>query len=407
VAEALRPAGYSVATIPGGLLLVASLRGIRWTYDATARAEVYDTYTDQKVGEYEAKTTHRLVHRASVPGSFFGAAIFVPAIVQGAKHTRVRPVYKRMLSEESYTTLWRQIGGQLMKDHTAYQEIAARAQRQRPSYTSFAGRARVEPQRPAARRPAVLPPSPRPSELTSTGVDFGNYYALVIGNNDYQSLPKLRSAVNDARRISELLMERYGYGVTTLENASRSDIISGLGDLRRTLTEHDNLLIYYAGHGWLDQDADEGYWLPVDATADDEVNWVANSAVTGTIRAMKAKHVLLVADSCYSGKLTRGVHIKRGDPEYIRRLAEKRARVVLTSGGLEPVADSGGGQGHSVFAAAFLDILEKNEGILEGHELYALLKRPVALNSDQIPEYSDLRKAGHDGGDFLFVFRQR
>jgi hypothetical protein len=214
-----------VSYFPGGLLLVASLRGIRWTYDATARAEVYDTYTDQKVGEYEAKTTHRLVHRASVPGSFFGAAIFVPAIVQGAKHTRVRPVYKRMLSEESYTTLWRQIGGQLMKDHTAYQEIAARAQRQRPSYTSFAGRARVEPQRPAARRPAVLPPSPRPSELTSTGVDFGNYYALVIGNNDYQSLPKLRSAVNDARRISELLRARNA--------ASDPQIRSNAGELLR------------------------------------------------------------------------------------------------------------------------------------------------------------------------------
>jgi hypothetical protein len=25
------------------------------------------------------------------------------------------------------------------------------------------------------------------------------------------------------------------------------------------------------------------------------------------------------------------------------------------------------------------------------------------LNSDQTPEYSDIRKAGHDGGDFLFV----
>lgn len=35
-------------------------------------------------------------------------------------------------------------------------------------------------------------------------------------------------------------------------------------------------------------------------------------------------------------------------------MAKKRARVVLTSGGLEPVEDGGGG-GHSVFAKHFLN----------------------------------------------------
>jgi len=237
-------------------------------------------------------------------------------------------------------------------------------------------------------------------------VDFGNYHALIIGNNDYTILPRLRTPVNDARRISKILKQRYGFQVTTLENATRSDILSSLGRYRRQLTKRDNLLIYYAGHGWLDEEANQGYWLPVDATPDDEVNWVANSSITGKVRAMKAKHVLLVADSCYSGKLTRGVHIKRKDPEYLRRIIDRRARVVLTSGGLEPVADSGGERGHSVFASAFFDALEQNQGLLEGHELFTQIRRPVAVNSDQIPEYSDLRKAGHDGGDFLFIRRK-
>lgn len=233
-------------------------------------------------------------------------------------------------------------------------------------------------------------------------LDFGDYYALVIGNDRYQSLPPLRTAVNDARGVAQLLKRRYGYEVTKLENATRADILTSLASYRRKLTERDNLLIYYAGHGWLDAEADRGYWLPVDATLDDEINWVSNSAITGSVRAMKAKHVLLVADSCYSGKLARGVHIRRSDPDYLRRISEKRARVVLTSGGLEPVSDSGGG-GHSVFAAAFLEALDQNQGLLEGHELFTLIRRPVAVNSDQIPEYSDLRKAGHEGGDFLFV----
>tara|TARA_B100002003_G_C13922731_1_gene448591 strand:+ start:45 stop:290 length:246 start_codon:yes stop_codon:yes gene_type:complete len=76
---------------------------------------------------------------------------------------------------------------------------------------------------------------------------------------------------------------------------------------------------------------------------------------------------------------------------------------VLSSGGLEPVADSGGKEEHSVFASAFIEALRENTGVLDGTELFTKIRRPVMLNSDQTPEYADIRKAGHDGGDFLFV----
>jgi len=235
------------------------------------------------------------------------------------------------------------------------------------------------------------------------GTDLGRYYALVIGNNEYRYLPKLHTAVNDSKAVAAILRDHYGYSVTRLENATRADILRGLSEYRRTLGPDDNLLIYYAGHGWLDAEADRGYWLPVDATDKDPVYWVDNGSVTSAVRAMQAKHVLVIADSCYSGKLTRGIHIATRSPGYMERLATRRARVVMTSGGIEPVMDSGGAGEHSVFASAFLQVLEENAGVLEGHELFARLRRPVALNSDQVPEYADIRKAGHDGGDFLFV----
>lgn len=232
---------------------------------------------------------------------------------------------------------------------------------------------------------------------------LGEYHALVIGNDDYPHLPKLRTAVNDAKSLSQLLEKRYGYSVTTLLNASRSEILQALTRYRRLLTEQDNLLIYYAGHGWLDEEADRGYWLPVDATQEDDVQWIANETITSKTRAIEAKHVMIIADSCYSGKLVRGIHVNQNTPNYLKRLATRRARVVLTSGGIEPVSDGGGRDNHSVFATALLRALEENDGVLEGHELFTQVRRPVAVNSDQIPEYSDIRKAGHDGGDFLFI----
>ncbi len=234
-------------------------------------------------------------------------------------------------------------------------------------------------------------------------IDFGNYSALVIGNNNYQYLPKLKTAQNDAREVAEILKNNYGFQVKLILDAERSDIVLALRNLRWSLNNRDNLLIYYAGHGWLDEEADEGYWLPVNAQKDNMLEWISNSSITASLRALKAKHVLIVADSCYSGKLARGVHIVDKTPGYLSRLSRKRARCVISSGGLEPVTDSGGEGLHSVFATAFLNALKDNNDILDGAQLFNKLRRPVMLNSDQTPQYSDIRKAGHEGGEFLFI----
>ena len=250
---------------------------------------------------------------------------------------------------------------------------------------------------------------PPPEEFTKSkpfpyqGVNFGHYYALVIGNNNYQNLPKLVSAKNDAQEVAKTLKNLYGFSVELLINASRSDILLSLINLRNNLSDQDNLVIYYAGHGWLDKEADEGYWLPTDAEKNNMINWISNSSITTTLRAIRAKHVLIVADSCYSGKLARGIHVVERGPGYISRLSQKRARCVISSGGIEPVIDSGGKGLHSVFASAFLDALEENKEVMDGIQLFNKLRRPVMLNSDQTPEYSDIRKAGHEGGEFLFV----
>ncbi len=194
-------------------------------------------------------------------------------------------------------------------------------------------------------------------EVKLPNIEFGRYHALVIGNNDYRFLPTLATAVGDAEAVATLLEEKYGFQVTTLTNATRREIVTALNDLRRTLTKNDNLLIYYAGHGVLDAETATGFWLPTDAERDNDVNWIANDYVSRTLRAMSANHVMVVADSCYSGTLVRAApaSLKSGAERaaWLARMARKRSRTALVSGGLEPVLDSGGG-GHSVFAKAFL-----------------------------------------------------
>ena len=137
-------------------------------------------------------------------------------------------------------------------------------------------------------------------------------------------------------------------------------------------------MVYYAGHGVLDVEADEGFWMSVDAEEGTRADWISIGAVTSTVRAMSAKHVMVVSDSCYSGRLTRGlsIEVKTGaerDAE-LRRLAGKRSRTALVSGGLEPVND-GGGDGHSVFTRAFLTALRESTEVLDGQQLFTAVRR--------------------------------
>ncbi len=245
---------------------------------------------------------------------------------------------------------------------------------------------------------------------------FGRYHALIIGNNDYQHLQDLETAVHDAKSVEEVLRRRYGFKTTLLLNANRYELLSALNKLRETLNDGDNLLIYYAGHGELDRVNNRGHWLPVDAETNSSANWISAVQITDVLNAMTAKQIFLVADSCYSGVLTRAAIARldagMSDEErlrWLKAMATKRARVVLTSGGVQPVLDGGGGD-HSVFAKAFLATLEENRGVLESQRLAQAVIQRVAVTDaaasiDQVPVYAPIRFAGHEAGDFFFVAR--
>jgi len=254
------------------------------------------------------------------------------------------------------------------------------------------------------------------SAKNQLGKDFklGEYYAIIIGNNNYDYYDDLKTAITDAEETARILEEQYGYKTLVLKNASRYNILSTLNKVRQELTPDDNLLIYYAGHGEIDKKDNSGYWVPVDAKPGNTRNWISNSAISDVLGTIKAKHVMVVADSCYSGTLS-SASIARSSTEafspeihkeWVDIMATTPARMALTSGGVQPVIDSGGGK-HSVFAKAFLDVLTENQGLLEGYSLYAniLLKMKAntsKLDIDQVSNYAPIKHAGHEAGEFFF-----
>jgi hypothetical protein len=270
----------------------------------------------------------------------------------------------------------------------------------------------------ALRSPDAPPVAGAPAaiavKMSAGQLNLNGYYALIIGNDKYENMPSLASAVNDARAVEQVLKERYGFKTRLLVNATRADILTALNDFRLSLRERDSFLIYYAGHGELNERSLLGYWLPVNAKRDDTTEWISDRMVTDQIGLMAARHIMVIADSCYSGAMTRdsGVRLVAtgGDSMQVKRLTKLAllpSRTVLTSGGDAPVLDGGAGA-NSIFAHALIDALSRNQGVLEGSALYDELVDPVRqaaarFKVDQSPRYSALADAGHLNGEFLLI----
>lgn len=271
------------------------------------------------------------------------------------------------------------------------------------------------------RRSAVqaAPPAPLPAAAAAQFEDSlsGRRHAIVISNQHYQHWESLDTPLADGRAVADILRTRFGFDVTLVADATRRDMLAALSQLRARAGPDDQVVVYYAGHGQMDPVTTRGYWIPVDADTRELSNWVSVIDVTDQLSAMQARHVLVIADSCYSGTLA-GSLIARIDAalsaeqrqQHLTQLTKRRSRVALTSGGLEPVIDAGGGA-HSLFAHSLLDVLAQVREPIGAQELFstvaarfAVLGKPLKVS--QQPRYAPIAFAGHEAGDFLLAPRQ-
>lgn len=239
---------------------------------------------------------------------------------------------------------------------------------------------------------------------------IGNYYALIIGIDNYKgSWPSLKNAVNDAKAIETMLKGKYKFDkFKTLynEQATRGNIIAELEALVASAKEQDNVFIYYSGHGEYKQDLNKGFWVPIDAITSSTANYISNADIQTYLGGIKSKHTLLVADACFSGDIFRGNTVSvpfEESEKYYKEVHSLPSRQAMTSGGLEPVMD-GGKDGHSVFAYYFLKTLSDNDNkYFDAGQLYNKIKIPVINNSEQSPKLAPVKNTGDEGGQFLFI----
>ncbi|MDD5771894.1 MAG: caspase family protein [bacterium] len=242
---------------------------------------------------------------------------------------------------------------------------------------------------------------------------FGQSWAVVVGIDDYQKVGKLKYAVNDAKAVKQMLQDKYGFAedhiFTLYDNkATKSGILQMLGDeLPYKIGERDRLLVYFAGHG--ESSLDNGYLIPVDFRQGEyRSSAISMTELKDILKDIKAKHIYMVLDACYSGMFftTRAAAVKDDHPRYLQEITKRKARQALTAGGKEPVSD-GGYKNHSAFTGTFLEALStgiadyNGDGIITASEINAYIQPKVAEIAEQTPEFGSL--PGSEGGEFVFI----
>ncbi len=239
-------------------------------------------------------------------------------------------------------------------------------------------------------------------------VNNGKYYALIIAVEDYvdPTINDLDKPAGDAQNILKTLQSYYTFdkeNTTYLKNPKRDDIVKAFDLLSKTVTEFDNLLIFYAGHGVWDEQFKKGYWLPSDAQKDNRAYWFSNSDLKDYIGGIRSKHTLLIADACFSGGIFKTRDAFANASKSIKQFYELPSRKAMTSGALKTVPDE------SVFIRYMIKRLEENkEPFFASETLFSSFRQAVINNSPngQVPQYGEIKETGDEGGDFIFIKRK-
>ena len=138
-----------------------------------------------------------------------------------------------------------------------------------------------------------------------------NRFALLIGNSsfDYDTqFPALSSPIQDVKELAAVLKDpKIGnFQVSTLFDATHQTIKEALDTFLRDKKLNDVLLIYYSGHGKIDE---QGQLFLTAKDTDPSrliLNGLPSSFVKVLLERCRSKTVVLILDCCYGGAFTRG-----------------------------------------------------------------------------------------------------
>jgi len=255
--------------------------------------------------------------------------------------------------------------------------------------------------------------------INSTGLAkrTGKDYALLIATDKYDDdmWADLSNPINDVVTIGKTLKDDYGFKVKVVKNPTKLEILKVMRSYAKMkFSSQDQLLVFFAGHGYFDSLDKRGFLVARDTKSikEDEVKqtYISHANLKEIIGGIPCKHTLLMMDVCFGGTIdskvargsgSRGVYTRIAKDKFVSKKVKLRTLRYITSGGKEYVPDGRPGH-HSPFARRIIEALRSDRGkwgMLTLVDIFSYLQRvsPTPLHG----EFS----GNQPGSDFMFIVK--
>lgn len=212
-------------------------------------------------------------------------------------------------------------------------------------------------------------------------------YVLMFATDTYDYWKDLVNPIDDAQSLGKVLKEKYGFQVEIVENPNLDEVFIKLSEYaQRKFKPQDQLMIFFAGHGYFDESFGEGFVVARNSLENDKAKttYISHNRLRGVINNIPSQHIFLAMDVCFGGTFdpviagTRGMEEgETSNIEFLVRKLNTKTRKYLTSGGKEYVSDGIPGK-HSPFTLKLLQALNEgggNDRILTLSELKTYVER--------------------------------
>ena len=143
--------------------------------------------------------------------------------------------------------------------------------------------------------------------------DGANSRVVLIGFSAFADFPKIPAVPNNLRRLKDVFADEKVGGIgrkhittiTGLRGLSRDTLLSRLQRVAKEAT--DTLVVYYVGHGFLDEDDNDSLLLALPGTRRRQhFSALPYEEIRRAVRNAGARRKVVILDCCYSGRAHSG-----------------------------------------------------------------------------------------------------
>jgi tetratricopeptide (TPR) repeat protein len=232
---------------------------------------------------------------------------------------------------------------------------------------------------------------------------MGKTWAIFIENSDYDSFASLSGPPKDVTMMRSALANYQIHNLIHKKNMTKAELSKFFSiELRDMIRSNrvNSLLIWYAGHGKYVNES--GYWIPVDASRDDEFTYYNINALKAAMQVYSSSltHTLVITDACESGPsfyqaMRSGLKERNCDDWTSTKFKSSQ---VFSSAGYELAVDD------SQFTRTFANVLTNNpSNCVPIENIVMKVTTAVENTTHQTPQFGKIAGLEDEDGTFFFI----